>query len=147
MGEGKSGSGGLALILLTVLVAVGGWNYHRNYQLELAERKLTSLSGYDTAVLTQLVAAYRLEVDGLEGKYQQLRGARTRVRQTVGVEAGVREFERVQRSANRLRDVTTDLASREARVREIDAELATRKSAARGIALHLQRLTGLELPI
>ena len=77
----------------------------------------------------------------------RLRGSRSGVRETRGVAEGVREFERVQRSSGRLRDLTTELATREARIREIEQELARRESAASGLALHLQRLTGVALPI
>jgi predicted negative regulator of RcsB-dependent stress response len=147
MGEGKAGSGGLALILLLVLIGLGGWNYHRNYQLELAERSQETFSGYDTESLEQLAEAYRLEAAALESQYQKLRGARSSVRETTGVAAGVREFERVQRASSQLRDVTTELATREARAKQIEQELARRESAASGLALHMQRLTGVKLPI
>lgn len=147
MSERKSGSGGLLLILLLVLAGAGGWNYHRNYQIEQAESSQSTFAGYDTAGLTQLAEAYRLEAAELEARYQQLRGSRSKVHNTQGVEAGVRQFERVQRSSVQLRDVTTELATREARVREIEAELLLRESAAGGLALHLKRLTGVALPI
>lgn len=147
MGKSRAGSGGLALILVVALLVLGGWNYHRNYQLEQAQRSGASMSRYDTASLIQLMEAYRLEVATLAGERQKLLAARPKVRRTAGVGAGVREFERIQRSADQLRDATGALSSREARLREIEAELATRKRAASGFALHLERLTGLERPI
>ena len=147
MAEGKGGSAAMIGILLVILVGIGGWNYHRNYQIEQAERSQTTFSGYDSASLEQLAEAYRAEVQGLEQQYQQLRGARTRVRQAAGVGAGVREFERIQRIGDRRRVVTGELASREARVLEIDAELARREALGQGFKLHFARLTGFQLPI
>ena len=147
MGQGKAGSGAMVGLLLLVLIGLGGWNYHRNYQIEQAERGQSAFSGYDSASLSQLAEAYRAEMEGLDQHYQQLRGARTRIRGTRGVQEGVREFERVQRATNQLRNATTELASREARIREIDAELARREALGSGLALHFTRLTGLKLPI
>ena len=113
-------------------------------RLEVGE---TGVAGYDTASLEQLAAAYRAELEGFQAEYRRLKGARASVRSTQGVEAGVREFERVQGTASRLRDVTTEVASREARIQEIEQELARRGWAATGFALHLQRLTGVAIPI
>ena len=147
MSEGKSGNVGLLLVLLVALAGAGGWNYQRNYQIEQAERSKSRFAGYDTAGLTQLADAYRSELAGLDGRYQSLRGSRAQVRNTQGVEEGVAQFERIQRSNTRLREVTTEVATREARVNEIDQELSRRASAASGVKLHLERLTGMKLPI
>jgi hypothetical protein len=137
----------MLLVLLLVLAAVGGWNYHRNYQLEQSDRARSPFAGYDTASLNQLAEAYRMELGALEAEYRRMRGAQGGVRGTQGVAEGIREFERVQSRTQRLRDVTTEVATREARVREIEQELARRESASSGLALHLERLTGLSLPI
>ena len=83
----------------------------------------------------------------MSGEFESLNTNRTSVRKTVGVGEGVREFERVQRSAKRLRDLTTEVATREARIREIEEEQQFRSATANGAALHFKRLTGLALPI
>lgn len=147
MARGRSGNLGLLLILLVVLAGAGGWNYHRNYQAEIAERSASRFSGYDTEGLEQLAAAYRSELDVYRSQYRTLEGGRVSVRNTTGVGEGIEQFERVRRSGDRLRAVKTELATREARVAEIEQELATRRSAASGLRLHLERLTGASLPI
>ena len=145
--SGKSSSFGLLLLLLLALVAAGGWNYHKNYQAEMADRTAKPFAGYDTSGLQQLAGAYRAEIDGMHSEYQQLRGARSAVRNTQGVREGVKQFERVQRNTKRLREITEELATREARVREIEEELAHRERLAGGLAVHFERLTGYPLPI
>ena len=147
MSKQGGGSLGMALVLLLVLMALGGWNYHRNYQIEQSERSQSTFSSYPLESLEQLVAAYRLEAEALQQRYDRLHGQRAKVRSTQGVEAGVQEFERVQRVSRQRREVTTELATREARIREIEAELAQREGLGSGFALHFSRLTGLALPI
>jgi hypothetical protein len=145
-GKGKT-SIGAVLVVLLALGAAGGWNYHRNYEAEVAERGPSSFSGYSSESLEALRVAYQIEIDGVAGEYQALKSKRTQVRAVSGVGDGVKQFEKVQRSANRLRDVTTGLAANEARVRDIDKELRYRNDTAGGFAVHFKRLTGFRLPI
>lgn len=139
-------SGGAVLLLLLALCGLGSWNYHRNYQAELAECGPNAFSSYDDASLESLRLAYQSELDGLRGEYERLQSSRTSVRKTVGVGDGVEEFERVQRFTQRRREVTTAVASREARVREIEEEQQFRSTAMNVAALHFKRLTGIALP-
>lgn len=143
--EGKTSSGAV-LLLVIGLCGLGGWNYHRNYQAELAERGPNAFSGYDDASLESLRLAYQSELEGLRREHEGSQSSRTSVRKTVGVGDGVEEFERVQRFSQRRREVTTAVASREARVREIEEEQQFRSSAMNAAALHFERLTGIALP-
>ena len=62
------------------------------------------------------------------------------VRDTAHIGEGIREFERVQRSSARVRDLATAVAEREARLRDIRAEQEQRAAAGGGMGMHLRRL-------
>jgi len=143
----QGGGKGMAGILLVILIGLGGFNYHRNYEREQQEAREQTFGGYDDAGLEALAQAYEAEAEGLDEQYRALRARRARVEQTRTVDDGVKQFERVQRTRAAVRDVTEALATNEARLREIREE--QRRRAARGAAwaVHLERLTGLELPI
>lgn len=143
-GERKT-SMGAAWFVLLALAAVGGWNYHRNYKAELAERRPEAFSGYSTESLERLRSAYQTEIEGVSVEYQSLKSKRAQVRAVAGVGDGVKQFEKIQKSANRLREVTAELASNEARIRDINDELQYR--SANGFGVHFKRLTGFALPI
>ena len=142
--EGRASSGAVALLAIA-LCGLGAWNYHRNYQAELAESGPNGFSGYDDASLESLRLAYQSELEAWRREYEAPQSSRTTVRKTEGVGEGVEEFERVQRFSQRRREVATAVASREARVREIEEEQALRGSAMKTAALHFERLTGIAL--
>jgi hypothetical protein len=131
----------LLAALLAGLAVAGGWNYQRNVQLERAEQGKRPFSGYADADLRALADAYRAEAETLRKRYEATRSARPEARRRVFVSDGVREFERVQRHAERSRDAAADLAEREARLSDIEKELATRAELGSGFELHLRRLT------
>ncbi|MCG8591508.1 MAG: hypothetical protein MJE66_19610 [Proteobacteria bacterium] len=140
MAEGK-GQGGLALLVLLVLVVgLGGYNYHRNWQREQAEQTKRTFSGYATADLEQLAAAYRAEAEALQKRYSAASRRVAPARDRAFMSDRVAEFERVQKQAGSARDVATLLAEREARVREIEQELALRQNQTGALAVHFRRL-------
>ncbi len=141
------GKGAGILILLVLLAGLGGYNYHHNYQLEKEQQGSQPFAGYDDASLEALAAAYESEIAVLQKQYDALKGRRAQVRSTHGVGDGVREFERVQAGSHRLRNVTEELATREARNREIRHEQRYRARLGRGLVLHFERLTGVTVPM
>ncbi len=96
MASGSDTRVGQTLILLVILGAVGGWNYHRNTQIDNAV--LRPYRNYSDEDLHQLISAYRNEVEVQLVRYRNDPAAKA-----VAVRAGgllgdqIEEFERVQR--------------------------------------------------
>ena len=102
-------------------------------------------AGYESAALEQLASAYQQEIDAYERAYQGVRANRATARETSLLGDAVRELERVQHSGKKVRAAMALVAEREARVVEIRAEQKLRAREELGIALHLERLTGIPL--
>ncbi|MCA9512803.1 MAG: hypothetical protein R3E88_19780 [Myxococcota bacterium] len=147
----SSGSGvrtvGVALVVVALLAGLGAWNYQRNLRAERASPGATPFRGYSDADLAALRGAYEAEIATLRTEYDAASKRRAAVRPTQGVGEGIAEFERVRRSSERVRDAGQELAAQEKRVQEIAAEQARRARTGSEIALHVRRLTGLELPL
>lgn len=125
---------------LAVLTGLGAWNYHRNMQAETQESAPRPFQAYQTTDLEALRAAYAQEVETSQRAYEAQSSRRQRARGEGLMDERVREFEKIQRTSDRLRDLRADVAEREARLREIDAELELRAGAQAGLSLHLKRL-------
>ena len=139
MASGAGSKLGIVLLLLAVLGAAGAYNYHRNYQIELQEQGARPLSGVDDAGLEALADAYRQEIAAYESRQAAVRRSQTAPAaqgQLIGEK--VQAFERVQARSRQLRDLTTEIAQREARLREVEQEQSYR--ARDGMALHVSRL-------
>ena len=129
------------LLVLGGLAAGGAWNYRRNLAAEQAAEAARPLSGYSTADLEALAAAYRQEIEAYEARYASRRGQRAEARERAYFDEQVREFEKVQQAANRTRAAGGDVAEREAALRDVEAELASRGPAESEWQIHLRRLT------
>ncbi len=144
MASGKGGRGALVplLVLLLLLVGGGAWNYRRN--LERESREDRPLRGYAEADLEKLLAAYEQEQD----RAARRAGATPRARQKPAsgqlVGENVREFERVQRASQRVRDANGDLAESELMVERIQRELQHRDQERDPMALLIRRVTTIE---
>jgi len=136
---------GRTLVLLVLLGGLAGANYYRNLEAEREARKAARFAGYSDAALGQLADAYRSELAPLQAEYERLGRRAGGVRAADELGDAVREFERVQTSSRRLRDLATEVATREARLREIEQEQAWRARHAGGLALHLERLCGVAI--
>jgi uncharacterized membrane protein YebE (DUF533 family) len=141
MASGSGGKAGSLLLVLLLLVGAAGGNYYRNWRAEQAEPETRPLSGYETAGLEKLAEAYRTEIRALQAQLDRTGHAQARDRGFIDEQ--VREFERVQRSAARKRELTGDIAQREARLRDVEQELALRKQRGSGLQVHLRRLVGI----
>jgi len=140
----KGGRGALIplLVLLLLLGGGGAWNYRRNLERESQEDR--PLRGYAEADLDKLLAAYQQE----QGRAARRAGAtqRTAPKPVMGPLVGenVREFERVQRASQRVRDANGDLAETEMMVERIHRELQHRDQERDPMALFLRRVTTIE---
>ncbi len=143
--SGKSGGGGLLVLLaLVVLAMVGGaWNYQRNLGLEAQQEGVRPFRGYSDEALEQLSEAYSQEAETLTRDYQASRLKRNGVRAVQGlITEKIDEFERVQKIRKSIRSATTEVATSEARLREILEEQNFRKGQ-EDVMLHVRRLTSL----
>ena len=138
-----AGKLGLVLLLLLALGAAGSWNYHRNWKAEQQEQGNRPLSGYPTAGLEGLAMGYRAEIEALEQVAASARRQTSEAQHRTFLSERVQEFERIQRSSARIRDLNGDLRQREARLREVEQELEYRNRVeSDGLQLHLSRLIG-----
>lgn len=128
------------LVLLAVLVAAGGWNYHRNWQAEAQDAKPRPFENYESADLEALRDAYAQEVEAFQSRYDAQESTRQRASGAGLMDQRVKEFEQIQATSDRLRDLRADVAEREARLREIEEEIGYRASQVAGLQLHLSRL-------
>jgi len=126
-------------VLLLLLLGAGGFNYHRNWQAEQADQQHRPLIGYSDEDLEALAHAYQEEIDGWEAR--MARHGETRVRDTGLLAERVAEFDRVRARSERYRDLSTEVADRQARIRDIRDEQRLRAARPTGLDLHLARLT------
>lgn len=137
--EGKAAAGLVAL--LAILVAVGGGNYVRNLKAEAAAETGRPFLRYEREDLESLRAAYQAEVEQMQARYERARSRRKQAGGAVMMDQAVADFERIRQQSDGLRELSTEIAGREARIREIDQELAARNALGAGWEAHLRRLT------
>jgi hypothetical protein len=144
MASGGGSKLGATLLMLIVLGGAGGFNYYRNMQAEQQDEKPRPLSGYDDAGLAALADAYRTEIEALQARRAMARSAADpAAAKGAFIGDNVKQFERVQKSSQALRDLLGEIAERQGRLAEIEREQQYRaRSAGSGMALHLQRLFG-----
>lgn len=131
------------LLLLLAVAAAGGFNYHRNWKAEQQEQGNRPLGGYPTAGLESLADGYRAEIAALEARKAGASELAHEARDRTFLSERVQEFEKVQRSSARIRDLNGELGQREARLREVEQELEYRNRVeSGGLQLHLSRLIG-----
>jgi len=103
MASGSDVRVGQTLILLAILCAAGGWNYHRNAVIEDAVPR--PYRGYSDEELDQLISAYQGEVEIQLAHYRKSGGAKELAVQGGGLlEERIDEFERVQRVSQRRKE-------------------------------------------
>ena len=144
MASEKGGSGALIplLVLLLLLGGGGAWNYRRNLERESQEDR--PMRGYAEADLEKLLAAYEKEQEGAARRAGATRRATAKDGPGQLVGEKVREFERVQRASQRVRDAHGDLAETELMVERIELELQRRDAERDPMAVFIRRLTTIE---
>ena len=96
MASGSDTRVGQTLILLVILGAAGGWNYHRNTLID--DAVLRPYRNYSDEDLHQLISAYRSEVEVQMERYRNDPAAKTVAVRDAGLLGDqIEEFERVQR--------------------------------------------------
>ena len=117
------------LALFVVLVGAGAYNYQRNVKLEQQREAKRPLHGYAKADLEKLAAAYRQEIGKLTARYEAAKGSRSGVRNHELLADQAKEFERVTRESDGVREVGAVLSEREAALRDVENELHQRIDA------------------
>ena len=134
-------TGSLVLLLLGVTVA-GGWNYHRNLQIEKASDGNRPYQSYTEDDLTALRAAYDQELKGSQANFDSAKSNRSRPQSDLGSIAGnVEQFQNTTRASSAIRDAAARVTDRESQIGAIDRELTMRSEFGEGLARHIKRLT------
>ncbi len=140
----ETGATNLAVLALVCLLGLGGWNYYRNYQADLANPRQLPFAGYSSEDLLALKAAYASESESAGALYAESRARLSAPSARGGAGQGLSErvkaLERSQATADSIRRTRTDLAHNQARLEEVDAELERRRKPFAAVWLHLERL-------
>jgi len=144
MASENGGRGALIPLLLVLLLLGGGgaWNYHRNLARESQEDR--PLRGYAEADLEKLLSAYEKEKERAVRRAGATRRAAPKDAPGQLVGEKVREFERVQRASQRVRDANGVLAENEMMVERIHQELDRRSQERDPMAVFVRRLTTID---
>lgn len=124
------------VLLLVVAAGLGGYNYHRNLQLEAARPR--PFQGYSDAQLRALISGYEAEVQALSGRYERSRGERAREGAGELLDQRVDAFQQAAAQGARKRQIAGNLSEKEAALRDLKAELSSRGGSP--WELHLHRL-------
>lgn len=139
MASAGGGRGKLVALLAVLLVALGGANYYRNYQADVAVER--PYRGYSDAEIAELLEAYRSEAKALDRELGRTRERRAGPGGDGGLLAErVEDYEHARRRGERVRGLAREAASREAMVEALERERRIREELARGWRLHLERL-------
>jgi hypothetical protein len=124
----RSGSVNPKLVLLLVLlIGAGGWNFHKNTQLENAAPR--PFRSYSDADLEQLISQYQGEMGVHAERYQQVANNSTvRVKDRGMLGDQIDEFERVQQISRRQRSMATQVADRQIALDQIQLEESKRET-------------------
>ena len=69
---------GSLVFLLLLLVGAGGWNYHRNWEIEKQTDGVRPYKSYEVEDLEALKAAYTSELGGVQSQFEQAKRRRVR---------------------------------------------------------------------
>ena len=133
------GKGTLLSVVLVALVVAGGFNYHRNWTAEQEEAP-RPYESYADADIAALIEAYEGEVEQGQARYDAARAQSAAPGRGRLLGEQVRDFERAQSRGRHVRELSADLAQREAMLHELRREQELRAAAARGLTTHLVRL-------
>lgn len=133
---------GSVVLLLLVFTAAGGWNYHRNWQLEKATEASRPYRNYAELDLESLRAAYASELTEVRRDFESAKRMRAQPVGDLGsIADNVAQFQRATRASSAIRDAAAGVVEREAQIKKLDRELEIRSQFGQGFARHLNRLT------
>ncbi len=126
MASGSDVRAGQTLILLVILCAAGGWNYHRNAVIDDAVPR--PYRGYSDEELNQLTSAYQAEVEVQMARYRKSAAAKKVAVQDGGLlEDRIDEFERVQRRSKQRQARAYQVTENQILVEQLAQEQVTRE--------------------
>jgi hypothetical protein len=126
MAGGSDVRTGQILILLVILCTAGGWNYHRNTQIDDAVPR--PYRGYSDEELSQLISAYQGEVEIQMARYRKSTAGKNVTVQDGGLlEERIDEFERVQRLSKQRKERAYQVTDNQILVEQLAAEQVTRE--------------------
>jgi len=126
MADGPDKRRGRSLFLLVILCAAGGWNYHRNTEIDNAVAR--PYRNYSDEELHQLISAYQDEVDAQMDRYRSSSaGKKVAVRDGRLLDERIDEFERVQRLSQQRRDRAYKVTENQILVEQLAKEEVTRE--------------------
>ncbi len=140
MAGGSDARAGQTLILLAILCAAGGWNYHRNAVIEDAVPR--PYRGYSDEELNQLASAYQVEVEIQMERYRNSAAANKVVVQDGGLlDDRIDEFERVQGLSKQRRESAYQVTENQILVEQLAQEQVTREKNRPIYKMILRRVT------
>lgn len=133
---------GSILFLLVLLSAAGGWNYHRNWQIEQESAEKRPYEGYAEGDLQALKQAYQAELATMTARYESARRQRSRPQGDRGsISGNVDQFAQTTRASRNIRSAAAEVAERQDQIAELDRELELRARLGEGLMRHVKRLT------
>ena len=126
MASGSDKSVGPIMILLVILGAAGGWNYHRNTLID--DAVMRPYRAYSDEDLHQLISAYQNEVEAQMAHYRNAATAKTvEVRQEALLGERIDEFERAQRASKQRQERAYQVTDNQILVEQLAKERGARE--------------------
>ena len=126
MAGGSDARAGQVVILLVILCAAGGWNYHRNAVIDDAVPR--PYRGYSDEELNQLASAYQAEVEVQMERYRNSAASnRVVVRDGGLLDDRIDEFERVQRHSKQRQERAYQVTENQILAEQLAQEQVTRE--------------------
>ena len=140
MAGGSDVRAGQILILLVILCAAGGWNYHRNAVIDDAVPR--PYRGYSDEELNQLASAYQVEVEVQMERYRNSAASNKVVVRDGGLlDDRIDEFERVQRLSKKRRERAYRVTENQILVEQLAQEQVARERNRPVYKMIFRRLT------
>jgi hypothetical protein len=140
MASGSDVRAGQIVILLAILCAAGGWNYHRNAVIDAAVPR--PYRGYSDEELNQLASAYQVEVEVQMERYRNSAAANKVVVQDGGLlDDRIDEFERVQNLSKKRRERAYQVTENQILVEQLAQEQVARERNRPVYKMIFRRLT------
>ena len=128
----------LPVVVLLGLLAGGGYNYHRNWQVEAAIPR--PYGGYSQVDLEALLAAYEAENAMVERQYARARDGAGKGHRGGMLDENIKAFEAAQSRSSGSRALGVKLSMQQTATGELAAELTRREQEGTALKLHLKRL-------
>jgi len=133
---------GHVALLLVLLSGLGGWNYHRNLEIERQSDGVRPYESYSSEDVQALRDAYAGELQGSEARFAAAKRQRTRPQGDMGsISGNVEQFQQTTQSSRRIRAAAAGVAERQNEIDELERELALRSKLGQRLMRHVKRLT------